>query len=123
MKYVLGGGVFIKLSKFLKVDNYFIFLSSIAFSIIAILFFLKNDEKKVNLNNYILLFCLFCSYPFNVIYQKYFDPLFFLIFFGLLESKQLINIISKKKISILITYLYFFSFWLFSLLYYLDKSW
>ena len=35
-----------------------------------------------------------------MIYQKYFDPLFFLLFFGLVKSNKIENIFLKNKVFI-----------------------
>ena len=65
-----------------------------------------------------LLLLLIVSFPMYTIYQKYFDPLFFLFFFGLVNSDYLKEIVLNKKINLTFIFLYFFSFYLFSLIYY-----
>lgn len=114
---ILGGGVFFKLYKFLEI-NVIIYIS-IFISIFSIIFFSDYEKGEIKLKNYILLICLFASFPFSFIYQKYLDPLFFLLFFGLLESKQINKLIIHKNISLPLTYIYFAIFLLFALYYYL----
>ena len=74
--------------------------------------------KKNRVSNYFLLLLLIVSFPMYTIYQKYFDPLFFLFFFGLVNSDYLKEIVLNKKINLTFIFLYFFSFYLFSLIYY-----
>ena len=111
----IGGGVFFKLY---KLTHFKIIIHlSIFFSIFLIFFFFKNNIKILNIQNFLLLLCLIFAFPFNSIFQKYLDPLIFLIIFGLLESKHIDDIIKLKKISIPITYIYFTLFLLIALFY------
>ena len=68
---------------------------------------------------YFLLFILILSFPIVTIYQKYFDPLFFFFFFGLIKSNQITQFLNDNSKSLKILYTYFLSFYLFSLIYYL----
>ena len=109
-----GGGVFVKISNILNFDSS-LFLSIIAvFSIIIIDYLFKNNR----LDNYILLITLILCLPLFTLYQEYLDPLFYLLFFGLVNSTHLKNLILKETINLAFIYLYFFSFYLFSLIYY-----
>ena len=74
--------------------------------------------KNNRLENYILLITLILCLPLFTLYQEYLDPLFYLLFFGLTNSAYLKNLILKKSINLTFIYLYFFSFYLFSLIYY-----
>ncbi len=109
-----GGGVFMKLSSLYDI-NKLSFLSFASFLSLVILdYFFK--EKRVQ--NYCLLIILILSFPIYTIYQKYFDPLFFLFFFGLIRSSEIKNIFLKSKIFLPFTFVYFSFFLLFSLFYY-----
>lgn len=110
-----GGGVFIRLSSFYEIEPDFllIILSSICFLILDFLF--KDDR----FNNYLLLIILIVSLPFFTIFQKYLDPLFFFIFFGLIKSDYINKIMSEGTINLVLVYIYFSSFYIFSLVYYL----
>ena len=109
-----GGGVFLKISNILKFDSS-LFLSVIAFfSLIIIDYLFKNNR----LDNYILLITLILCLPLFTLYQEYLDPLFYLLFFGLVNSTYLKNLVLKESINLTFIYLYFFSFYLFSLIYY-----
>jgi len=111
-----GGGVFMKLSSFFGINSVF-FLSTISIiSLITLDFFLKESRTE----NYFLLFLFIIMFPIFTIYQKYFDPLFYLFFFGLIKSKTLKESILKNKNNYKIIYIYFISFLIFSLIYY-DK--
>ena len=114
-----GGGVFIKL--IYKINP--IFRETLLFvlfliSLLVIDFVFSNNRTS----NYLLLLILFISLPFEVIYQKYLDPLFYLLIFGLINSSFINDIIMKKVISLKLVYTYFSFFYLFSIFYYLNLT-
>ena len=88
----------------------------VLFAILSlVLFFCFFEIQK---ENYILLLILFFLYPLHILYQKYFDPLFLIMMFSLLnfkhqEEKKFFN---TKFLTIPI--LYFSSFYFFALYYY-----
>ena len=110
----LGGGVFIKLLNLIELD---LKISLLTISIITILilnFYLRTKLIK----NYTLMALFILSFPMYTLFQKYFDPLIYIFLFGLItysEKKCLLNINKSKLLSI---YLYFLSFYFFSLFYY-----
>lgn len=109
-----GGGVFTKIAHFFGIQAS-LFLSFTTFiSIIIFDYFFK--EKR--LQNYFLVLILIFSFPVYSIYQKYFDPLFFLFFFGLINSNNLFNSMLNGKKLLLISLSYFLSFYFFALIYY-----
>ena len=111
----LGGGVFVKIANYGNIKLP-LFLSLISFiSFLSLDFFFK--EKRFE--NYFLLFILVLSFPILTIYQKYFDPLFFLFFFGLVKSNQISHFLTGSNQNLKMIYTYFFSFYLFSFIYYL----
>ena len=110
-----GGGIFIKLFRLFEINETIPMLFISCLSMIIIDFIFKEDR----LMNYLLLLIIIISLPLISIYQKYLDPLFYLIFFGLVKSNYLENIILKNKLNIKFIFIYFFSFYIFSLLYYL----
>ena len=95
-----GGGFFFKISHLLFKNNYlFYFLSAISLISILILF----NKNKIN---YLILFILFFLYNLQfTIYNKYYEPLIFIISFLLLELNLEKNFFSKKNY---ITILFFF---------------
>ena len=110
-----GGGVFVKLSEIINLNSN-IFLSIIAFISLLVIDFIFNGKR---LENYSLLLILILCFPLFTIYQKYFDPLFYLFFFGLINSINIKEIIRSGAISLLLIYSYFLLFLLFAISYYL----
>jgi hypothetical protein len=108
-----GGGVFIKLFNLLGV-NIKLFMSLIAILSLIILDFLF---QKNRIQNYFLIIIVILSLPLFTFYQKYLDPLFFILMFGLIKSDIIEKIIVKKKFNISFIMSYFFTFYVFSVLY------
>ena len=109
-----GGGVFTKIADYINIDR-LSFLTFISFMSLITLDFFFQDKRS---QNYSLLLILIFSFPIFTIYQKYFDPLFFLLFFGLIKSNKFQNILLKEKQLLFVTTGYFLFFYLFSLIYY-----
>ena len=109
-----GGGLFMKISNLSNIDP-MLFLSITSFTSLIVLDFFF---KKKRLQNYILLIILIFSFPIFTIYQKYFDPLFFLFFFGLIKSNEFESIFKRGKNFLIITVIYFSFFYFSSLIYY-----
>ncbi len=111
----LGGGIFLKLATFLSI-NTSLCISLISFvSLVSLDFFFKGNR----LENYLLLIILILSFPVLTIYQKYFDPFFLLFFFGLIKSNQINEFFVNSIQDLKVIYIYFLSFYFFSLIYYL----
>ena len=110
-----GGGIFIKLFLYLNLSEK-LFITILAFLSILVLDYLF---QKNRFTNYFILITLILSLPLFTLYQKYLDPLIFLIIFGLIKSNVLNEIIHSRKIEIKFYLMYFFSFYIFSLIYYL----
>ncbi len=109
-----GGGVFIKISQYLNLDSKLL-LSILSFFAILIMDYLFQNNR---INNYSIFLVLILSLPLFTLYQKYLDPLIFFLIFGLIKSNVLKEIIFSKKIEIKFYLIYFFSFYIFSLIYY-----
>tara|TARA_B100001121_G_scaffold22465_1_gene17392 strand:- start:646 stop:1887 length:1242 start_codon:yes stop_codon:yes gene_type:complete len=110
----LGGGVFIKLLNLIELD---LKISLLIISIVSILI-LNFYLRKNFIRNYALLLLFILSFPMYTLFQKYFDPLIYIFLLGLItysEKKCLLNINRSKVLSL---YLYFLSFYFFSLFYY-----
>ena len=75
-----------------------------------------NDLVK---KNYLIYFILIFSYPFIYVYQKYYDPLIFIVILSLVESKFIKDLIENNKINIYLVLMYFFLFLVGSNLYYI----
>ena len=114
-----GGGVFVKLiyqaNPILRETLLFI-VFLISFLVIDFIF------HKNRFSNYLLLIILLISLPFEIIYQKYLDPLFYLLFFGLINSNYIKDIFFRKVISLNFVFIYFSFFYLFSFFYYLNLT-
>ncbi len=106
-----GGGVFYKISKITNLN--FITVFSMLGFLVLICF---NDLVK---KNYLIYLILIFSYPFIYVYQKYYDPLIFIVIFSLVESKFIKDLIENNKINIYLVLMYFFLFLVGSNLYYI----
>ena len=109
-----GGGVFMKIANLNNIDPS-LFLSTISFISLVILDYFFRAKR---IQNYSLLIILIFSFPIYTIFQKYFDPLFFLFFFGLIKSGEFENIFLKGKKLLIPTLIYFSFFYCSSLIYY-----
>lgn len=115
IKIDYGGGVFIKFSKMINLDIKIIVYVVSFLSLLCMQFLF---QKNLILN-YLVLIILVFTFPLVVIFQKYFDPLLFLILFGLIKSEILDQIFYKNLMNVLIIYFYFTSFFIISTIYYL----
>ena len=103
-----------KIAIFNKIDPK-LFLTIISFFSLVVLDYFFREKR---FENYSLLIILIISFPIYTIYQKYFDPLFFLFFFGLIKSSNFKNIFLKNKNFLFPILVYFSFFYLFALTYY-----
>jgi len=110
-----GGGVFVKLINLFNVDLK-LFMSLIAILSLIILDFLF---QKKRIQNYFLIIIVIFSLPLFTFYQKYLDPLFFIIMFGLIKSDIIEKLFINKKLNLLFSTTYFFCFYIFSLIYHI----
>ena len=104
-----GGGVFYKLSQLININLFFIFSF---FGLIFLFIF-----NKLNIDNFLLYFILIISFPLIFVYQKYYDPLIYIVFFVLINSSFLKNLITKKYLSLLHLYVYLGLFLTFAIYY------
>ena len=110
----VGGGVFVKLLRLLNLNNDFIFLLPAIISFLFLDYIFKDDR----LLNYLIFILINLCLSLGVIFQKYLDPLFYLILFGLINSNTINEILKNKLIDLRIFYLYFSGFLIFANLYY-----
>lgn len=104
-----GGGFYFQLSNLYQAKVIFFMASFLGLSIV---YYLINN----NVNNLILIFILFLIFNYNTVYQKYFDPLLIIIYFALFKHKSIAHILEKNWTNILCVFLYFFLFWITSLI-------
>lgn len=98
--YKLGGGFILKTSIFLFDSKIPFFISS-AIGLTLILFL-----SKKNIDNFIFLFLLLFGYSADIVYQKYFEPIFLISFFLILNNSLTKEILISKK-NIYALYIYF----------------
>lgn len=103
--YKLGGGFFLKLS-YLLFNNNILFFSSSVLGLIALVDLFKKDK-----NNLLLIIIFLFGFSSYMIFQKYFEPIFFMIFLLMMNYNFTSNIISKIK-NIYFLYLYFFMYFI-----------
>jgi len=106
----LGGGIIYKICN--NINNNIIYYFICFLSSLIIYNFSRFD--KINL---LIFFCLIFAFPFTIIYQKYFDPLLWIIIFGLIKSDIIYESIKNKNINIKFTYLFFIIFFVSSNVY------
>jgi hypothetical protein len=100
-----GGGVNYLLSQKLFNNNIYFYFTSFFTMSIFIYFILEN---KSNFIMVITLLFMFCSYQ---VYQRYYDPMFFIIFFLLIKT-NLTKIFFINKKSCYLLFVYFVLFYL-----------
>ena len=101
--YHLGGGFFLKLSRIFFNNNFLFYLSSL-FG----LFFLYNIAKE-NKTNFVSVVLLIFCFSGSFIFQKYYEPLFFIFFFLLFQTQYYEIFFTKIKAIVgLLTYFFIY---------------
>ena len=95
--FKLGGGYFIKLSVILFDNLYLFYLSSFMGLLFCFMICLESKE------NIIILLLLVIGMSSYQIFQKYYEPMFLMIFFILIKTKVSEIFLSKKKYIYLLT--------------------
>ncbi len=103
-----GGGINYIISQKLFENNLYFFFSS--FFTIVFFIYLFNENKR---NTIILLTILFMFFSMQV-YQRYYDPMFFILFFTLIKT-DLIKIFFKNINACLLLLFYFFIYYFLSI--------
>ena len=106
---IYGGGVFYKLSKLLNINFFYLFSFFGLFFLFTI--------NKINFENLLIYLILVISFPLIHVYQKYFDPLIYVVFLSLINSKIIDQLFYKKEISIIYLFSYLGLFLTFSIFY------
>jgi len=99
--YRMGGGFFIKASIILFNNLYFFYLTS--FLGFFCIYLLSLESRK----NIVLCLILIIGFSAYVVFQKYFEPMFFLLLFLVCDTKLTKNLLTKK-LNIILFQLYFF---------------
>ncbi len=98
----IGGGIFLKINKFLFGENLIFFLAISALGILVIYNYSLISKK----NNIILISLIIFCFP-KYILQEYFEPLILIILFGLIDLGKVDLKKLKKKDTVLIFCTYF----------------
>ena len=97
---IYGGGFFIKISYLFFNNNYFFLITSF-FGLVALIDFFNRDSKNLP---FIIIFLIgFSAY---MIFQKYFEPIFFMIILLMMNNNLISDTISKLK-NVYFLYFYF----------------
>ena len=97
----LGGGFILKLSNLILGNNFLFYISSV------LGFVLLTYLIKENANNLILILLIFLSFNVTIIFQKYYEPMFLLIYFIVFNSKLPFEFLKNYK-NLVFLYFYFF---------------
>ena len=108
-----GGGAIYKVIKLFNLNI------PISFSLISLFVysFLKISLDKKYINYLLVLSLLIISL--DLVYQKYYDPLLFIVFFTLIKSNIISEIIMKKSLNLVFVYVFFILFLFFANIYYI----
>ena len=113
-EFGIGGGIIKKTLDLMFFNSEILIIFSALISILILDFIFSHQRS----HNYTLLFCLVLSMPFIYVFQKYLDPLFYFLFFGLIKSPNVDLIIIKLKQYIYFYYSYFLFFLFITLIVY-----
>ena len=105
--FKLGGGVFLKASRFFFSNNLLFYLTSIIGFIV--IFYLASKHK----DNLIILTILLFGFSGSYVLQKYYEPMLFIIIYLYLKTNFNSNLLNLKFI--LFSYLYYLFYYLASL--------
>ena len=89
--YILGGGFILKLSLILFNSKYLFYLSCIIGLV------LLSYLSKISINNSILILFVIFGYSADIVYQKYFEPIFIFLLFLLMNSNIFQEFLKSKK--------------------------
>ncbi len=108
-----GGGINYKIYQFLESELFFIFSSFMGVLLILL-------TVNLNFKNLLTLTLFFFMFPFSIIYQKYYDPIMIIMFFGFIQSDLMRNKIKLNKSNMIFVFAYFLIFLIGSNIYYLN---
>ena len=111
-----GGGLIYKI---FYIENYtFVFFGILLIACLMISHFSILNYK----NNILIKLLILIMVPINSIFQKYLDPLSFILIFSLFDNSVLKNFVNTLKKNINYFYLYFFIIYVGSIWYYYFRS-
>ena len=112
-KLIFGGGVLLKLSEITQFS--FILLLGSILGVFLTTYYYKRTK------NLLPLILIFFSFPFPILYQKYFDPILIILLLILSDSKIINKNLKENNFNITFLFFYFLSFLIFSNYYYLNN--
>ena len=96
----LGGGYFMKISNIFLKENYFFYITSL------IGIYVLTKISLIKKENIFLIILIFLTFSNNYMFQKYFEPLWFIILFLILDLNFLKTCL-KSKFQIIIVFIFF----------------
>ncbi len=105
-----GGGIFYKISQ-LTNSKFFIIFSLLG--LLSLIFF-----NNISFRNYLIFSIFIFAFPFEIIFQKYYDPLLIVVCLSLVNSDYLKDLIENEKFKVHMIFGYFLTFLIFSNFYY-----
>ncbi len=105
-----GGGIFYKISQLTNLKFFIIFS---LLGLLSLIFF-----NNISFRNYLIFSIFIFAFPFEIIFQKYFDPLIIVVCLSLVNSDFLKDFIENEKFKVHIIFGYFLIFLIFSNFYY-----
>jgi hypothetical protein len=109
-----GGGINYKIYLFIESKLFFILSSFVGVLLILL-------TVNLNLKNLLTLTLFFFMFPFSIIYQKYYDPILMIMFFGFIQSDLIHDKIRLNKFNMTFVFAYFLFFLVGSNIYYLNS--
>ena len=99
----IGGGIILKLSYFLFKNPYLVIPASF-FGIYFLLYFSQNT-----LSNYVLVVLLLTTFSSGFfIFQKYFEPMFYIIFLNFFDKHKIVQSIEKNNYIIFFYFIFYY---------------
>ena len=105
-----GGGIFYKI---LQLNNLKFFIIFSLLGLLSLIFF-----NNISFRNYLIFSIFIFAFPFEIIFQKYFDPLIIVVCLSLVNSDFLKDFIENEKFKVYIIFGYFLIFLIFSNFFY-----
>ena len=109
-KAPFGGGIFYKIA-ILSNPNFFLIFSCLG---TLFLYIFNNNDKR----NILIYLTLIFAFPFTTLFQKYYDPLIYILILTLINSKIINELILNNKINFLLLISYYSIFLIFCNIYY-----
>ena len=97
-----GGGMFYKISDLFNLNLFFLFSLTG-----ALLLYIYNENS---IHNNLIYLILIVAFPLAAVFQKYYDPLIYILLLTLINSKFVDEIVEKLKINLRFIFSYYLIF-------------